>query len=588
MVLKSEDVNYLVYRYLKESGFLHSSYIFQFESQIHKNDNEIPSVEPGSLIRVLQKGLQYMDVETHLNEDGTARLCTAPFSLVGKHVCTLVADSAGGVAAAAPNGRGSSVAAVRQNDASPSRQQQQQQRPDELAAAATAAAHGGHTLVHDTGATAKEGPKKVAKTRDTTSNAQSPAVAAPAAAVAVASAVVAAAAVDDDDESMDVDVPDTERDSQQRTVSETGSRPAVAPASAVAGGRKTRQIERAQILRGHTSPVFMCAWNPTAGNVVATGSGDGTARIWDVSRAKSDAEYSVVLKHDALEGEARVDVTAIVWNAQGTMLATACFSGQLRVWTAAGEPKLTLKQTRQVPIIAVRWNHKGTLLLSACLDGSIALWDMQAGVLRHEYKGHTGSVLDVDWLDNSTFASCAADKSVVVWRDGSLAPVKTFTGHRSDVNTIKWHPGGKYLASASDDGSVKVWSMASDTPVQDFFGHAQQVYTVKWLPRPDKAIVASASFDGTVRVWDVQSGACLRVLSAHAEAVHCLAFSSDGRYLASGSFDKNVRIWSIKDGTLFKTYTADDGIHDVQWAAKGRVAVAIDNCQVALFDPLNG
>ncbi|KAJ2581793.1 hypothetical protein GGH95_001888, partial [Coemansia sp. RSA 1836] len=99
MVLKSEDVNYLVYRYLKESGFLHSSYIFQFESQIFKNDNEIPSVEPGSLIRVLQKGLQYMDVETHLNEDGSARLCTAPFALVGKHVCSLMAD------AAAPNGR---------------------------------------------------------------------------------------------------------------------------------------------------------------------------------------------------------------------------------------------------------------------------------------------------------------------------------------------------------------------------------------------------------------------------------------------------------------------------------------------------
>ncbi|KAJ1869291.1 hypothetical protein LPJ57_005569, partial [Coemansia sp. RSA 486] len=74
MILRSDDVNYLVYRYLKESGFLHSSYIFQFESQIYKTDREQPNVDPGTLIRVLQKGLQYMDVETHLNEDGTARL----------------------------------------------------------------------------------------------------------------------------------------------------------------------------------------------------------------------------------------------------------------------------------------------------------------------------------------------------------------------------------------------------------------------------------------------------------------------------------------------------------------------------------
>ncbi|KAJ2811787.1 hypothetical protein H4S07_001833 [Coemansia furcata] len=570
MVLKSEDVNYLVYRYLKESGFLHSSYIFQFESQIFKNDNEIPSVEPGSLLRVLQKGLQYMDVETHLNEDGSARLCSAPFSLVGKHVCSLITDTT-------PNGRGK-AAVSRQNEASPSRppqlSQQAQQRVDD--SSAVTIEHGGHTLVHDTGATVKEGSKRPAKTRDTTITHLPSTVAA------------SIAPADDDDDSMDVDVPDTERDSQRHS-SEPGSR-ANATINATPGGanaRKTRLIDRAQILRGHASPVFLCAWSPASNSVLATGAGDGTARIWDVSRPKSDDEYSVVLKHDALPGEARVDVTAIVWNAQGTLLATACFSGEMRVWTAAGELKLALKQARQVPIVAMRWNHRGTLLLSACLDGSIALWDTQTGQLRQEYKGHKGSVLDVDWQDNSTFASCAADKSVIVWRDGSPTPVKTFVGHKSDVNAIKWHPAGKYLASASDDGSVKVWSMSSDTPVQDFVGHAQQVYTIKWLPRPEKAIVASASFDGTVRVWDVQSGACLRVLSAHTAAVHCLSFSSDGRYLASGSFDKNVRIWSIKDGSLFKTFVADDGIHDVQWAAKGRVAVAIANSQVALLDPLN-
>ncbi|KAJ2691388.1 hypothetical protein IWW39_000073 [Coemansia spiralis] len=568
MVLKSEDVNYLVYRYLKESGFMHSSYTFQVESQIFKNDNELPSVEPGSLIRVLQKGLQYMDVETHLNEDGSARLCSAPFSLVGKHVCSLATD-------ATPNGRGK-AAAGRPNEASPSRPQQLlQQRVDD--SSASNMAHGGHTLVHDTGTAAKEGAKRLAKTRDTTITHLSSAVAA---------STIAAA--EDDDESMDVDVPDTERDGQRHLTEPGGKTSATSNATPTgANVRKTRLIDRVQILRGHASPVFLCAWSPASNNVLATGAGDGTARIWDVSRSRSDDEYSVVLKHDALPGEARVDVTSIVWNAQGTLLSTACFSGEMRVWTAAGELKFTLKQTRQVPIVAMRWNHKGTLLLSACLDGTIMLWDMQTGQLRQEYKGHKGSVLDVDWQDNSTFASCSADKSVIVWRDGSPTPVKTFVGHKSDVNAIKWHPAGKYLASASDDGSVKVWSMSSDTPVQDFFGHAQQVYTVKWLPRPDKSIVASASFDGTVRVWDVQSGTCLRVLAAHAAAVHCLSFSSDGRYLASGSFDKNVRIWSIKDGSLFKTFVAEDGIHDVQWAAKGRVAVAIANTQVALLDPLN-
>ncbi|KAJ1962260.1 hypothetical protein GGI12_002747 [Dipsacomyces acuminosporus] len=557
MVLKSDDVNYLVYRYLKESGFLHSSYIFQFESQIHKSDREIPNVEPGSLIRVLQKGLQYMDVETHLNEDGTARLCTAPFSLVGKHVCSV--QTGGGSSSTvdlyARTNKANGGSGTKQTDAA----SKSRMDVDEISTSANnavAAAHGGHTLVHDTATAA------------TTANA----VSATASRDRKHAAATGADLAEEDDENMDIDVPDTERDSKK------------AFSDSAKPGRKARIIDRVLTLRGHTSPVFLCAWNP-ASNMLATGAGDGTARIWDFSRPKSDDGYVRVLKHEGSK-DGSVDITAVVWNAQGSALATASFNGQLRVWTASGEPKFTPGQ-RQVPIIAMRWNARGNYLLSAYLDGSILLWDVQTGQLRQEFRGHSGSALDIDWQDNTTFASCSADKSIIVWRVGESSPVKTFTGHKSDINAIKWHPNGKYLASSSDDGTVKIWTLSSDTPVQDFIGHAQQVYSLKWLPRSDKAIVASASFDGTVRVWDVHSSSCLRVLSAHTEAVHCFAFSSDGRYLASGSFDKKVRIWSIKDGTLFKTFAADDGVHDVQWAAKGKVAVAIANNTVAVFDPLS-
>ncbi|KAJ2655946.1 hypothetical protein IW148_005841 [Coemansia sp. RSA 1199] len=500
MVLKSDDVNYLVYRYLRESGFLHTSYIFQFESQLHKNEEELPNVEPGSLIRVLQKGLQYMDVETHLNEDGTARLCTAPFSLVGKHVCSVHTEA-------------------------------RKLGDKNVARGPEPSPHGGHTLVHD----AKE--KRVVRPVDN----------------------------GDESESMDVDVPDAERDASRADASKR---------------RRGRMVEAAQMLHGHTAPVFLCAWCPGQPSVLATGAGDGTARIWDMARPTD----SVVLRHDATDASARVDITSIAWNEQGSLLATASFNGQLRVWTTLGEQRQVLRQ-RRVPIIALRWNRKGTVLATAYLDGSIALWDVCNGQQRHEFRAHSGCVLDVDWLDNTTFASCGSDKFIRVWRDMDSQPIKTFSGHKSDINAIKWHPGGKYLASASDDGSVKVWSM-NESLVHDFTGHSQQVFLVKWLPRSDKAILASASFDGTVRVWDIHANSCTRVLDAHSKPVDCLAFSSDGRHLATGSFDRKVCVWSIKDGSLLKSFIADDVVHDVQWAPKGRIAVALASSHVAVFDPL--
>lgn len=50
------------------------------------------------------------------------------------------------------------------------------------------------------------------------------------------------------------------------------------------------QQNKATILRGHESEVFICAWNPMR-DLLASGSGDSTARIWDM-RSVSTAQKS--------------------------------------------------------------------------------------------------------------------------------------------------------------------------------------------------------------------------------------------------------------------------------------------------------
>jgi hypothetical protein len=41
MSITSDEVNYLIYRYLVESGFTHTSFAFQYESCIHLQDKGI-------------------------------------------------------------------------------------------------------------------------------------------------------------------------------------------------------------------------------------------------------------------------------------------------------------------------------------------------------------------------------------------------------------------------------------------------------------------------------------------------------------------------------------------------------------------
>ncbi len=91
------------------------------------------------------------------------------------------------------------------------------------------------------------------------------------------------------------------------------------------------------------SQVFVCAWKPKS-NCLASGSGDSTARIWDIgsdymgSAAREHAiNSSIVLEHSAQIGDKNKDVTSLDWNREGTQLATGSYDGIARVWSVSGE-----------------------------------------------------------------------------------------------------------------------------------------------------------------------------------------------------------------------------------------------------------
>ncbi|KAG8080822.1 hypothetical protein GUJ93_ZPchr0007g3988 [Zizania palustris] len=61
--LTSADLNFIVFRYLQESGFIHSAFTLGYEAGIHKDGIDGNLVPPGALITIVQKGLQYIELE---------------------------------------------------------------------------------------------------------------------------------------------------------------------------------------------------------------------------------------------------------------------------------------------------------------------------------------------------------------------------------------------------------------------------------------------------------------------------------------------------------------------------------------------
>ncbi|XP_062941157.1 F-box-like/WD repeat-containing protein TBL1X [Cynocephalus volans] len=331
---------------------------------------------------------------------------------------------------------------------------------------------------------------------------------------------------------------------------------------------------KATVLRGHESEVFICAWNPVS-DLLDSGSGDSMARIWNLNEHSNGDSTQLVLRHCIREGGHDVPsnkgVTSLDWN-----VTMGHFWPQVHMTVLQGYGRKTVSNLASTlgqhrdPIFALKWNKKGNYILSAGVDKTTIIWDAHTGEAKQQFPFHSAApALDVDWEHNTTFASCSTDMCIHVCRLGCDRPVKTFQGHTNEVNAFKWDPSGMLLASCSDDMTLKIWSMKQDTCVHDLQAHSREIYTIKWSPtgqatsNPNSNIMlASAPFDSTVRLWDVERGVCIHTLTKHQEPVYSVAFSPDGKYLASGSFDRCVHIWNTQSGSLVHSYRNTGGIFE--------------------------
>jgi transducin (beta)-like 1 len=137
--------------------------------------------------------------------------------------------------------------------------------------------------------------------------------------------------------------------------------------------------ERASVLKGHDSEVFICAWNPRE-DLLASGSGDSTARIWSMDPSHQE----IVLKHCIHRGGQEVpsnkDVTSLDWNSSGNLLATGSYDGFARIWTTSGKLERTLGQHKG-PIFALKWNKSGNYILSAGKSNK-KIYEMKGFILK--------------------------------------------------------------------------------------------------------------------------------------------------------------------------------------------------------------
>ncbi|EPQ26569.1 uncharacterized protein PFL1_05890 [Pseudozyma flocculosa PF-1] len=351
-------------------------------------------------------------------------------------------------------------------------------------------------------------------------------------------------------------------------------------------------------LDGHIDGIYALAKDYNRLNVLASGSGDGEIRLWDLARQKpiyvypkahsgiiqslciSPLTFASPTNASALGRRmlsCSTDRTVKLWDADPRPDGIG-LSGELGGadddddndddldMTASGSARRGgLLSTRDKDVPASEpltvyhgqtafnsLSHHATSPIFASASSSIQTWDLERGGSSDPLRSMTWgpdaiNVVRFNQSEKEVLASAGTDRSVVLYDLRSGKPLTRMTmGMRA--NDLAWSPiEPTVFAVASEDHNIYTFDMRNlRQATQIYKDHVAAVMSVDFSPTGQELV--SGSYDRTLRIWDVGRGNHSRDVyhTKRMQRIFSTSFSMDARFVLTGSDDGNVRIWKAR------------------------------------------
>jgi RNA polymerase sigma factor (sigma-70 family) len=330
------------------------------------------------------------------------------------------------------------------------------------------------------------------------------------------------------------------------------------------------------VLEGGPAGVLAIAFSPD-GKSLASAGYDRTIHIWDVASEKRTA---TVGKHNST-------IWALAFSKDG-VLASGSSDSTARLWNVADNKQIALFPTSdRKPIPAIAYSPRGDLVALAKTGNTVQICAAKSGDLLHVLRGHTANVTCLAFSPTGdTLATGSADKTVIFWDPTTGKNMKTVTARPGTVAALAFTGDGKKVAIGCDDGSVQCCGSASGEELETLNPEAGPIRALAYasdgrlaIGGSDAAIkirvpakkemfdtltghsgpiaglvfsadgtLASAGDEGTIKIWQGNPAKERFTLKGHAGAARTLAFSRNGQTLVSGGIDGTVRTWDVAAG----------------------------------------
>jgi WD40 repeat protein/serine/threonine protein kinase len=228
------------------------------------------------------------------------------------------------------------------------------------------------------------------------------------------------------------------------------------------------------------------------GKLIATGSWDHSAKIWDA--ATGHALHKLVGGHT-------LNINSVEFSADGRELLTAGDDGKAIIWDlATGKPSGPVFQGDKSRLLSATFSPDGKRVLTASGDKTAQIWDRATGKSLVKMAGHQWAVLCAQFsADGKLVITGSQDATARIWDAGSGKELHKLRGHTAAVSSVAFSPDGTRALTGSQDETAILWDAATGKEILSLPGHTQEVTSVSFSP--DGRNVLTASRDGTAIIW---------------------------------------------------------------------------------------
>lgn len=304
---------------------------------------------------------------------------------------------------------------------------------------------------------------------------------------------------------------------------------------------KQLPLRRTSVLRSQWSKMVALDWSRDSKHIL-TASQDGYMIVWNAE----DGYKVQAMKLPVLW------VLCCAYSPSGRLVASGGLDNACTLYNMVDR-----KKSYDVPIAKRLLRHKDYIsacrfasdheLWTASGDGTVMQWDVQRDQVVSTLDAKQGDVLCLQMspADPHTLLSGGTNALVHMWDKRTAGIVRTFHGHRADVNAVDFFPDGSAFATASEDSLCRLFDVRTGS----------QLLSLDRPPPRSAATAVTFSSSGRLLfsgydtqkmcVWDTLRGERVSMLNVGSTHIACLGRSPDGRHVASAGWDGKTIVWGI-------------------------------------------